>query len=58
MAWSLFRAVPSMCPVCGVMDDLRSVALGMVAGVLGVALRVELDLGGNSRGVSSPCLCL
>lgn len=58
MARSLIRAVPIMCPACGVMDDLRSAAWERVAGVLGVAPRVELDLGGSSRGVSSLCLCL
>lgn len=40
------------------MDDFRSVARETAAGVLGVAQRVELDLGGSSRGVSSPCLGL
>lgn len=34
------------------------VGVGRGAAVLGVALRVELDLGGSSRGLSSPCLGL
>lgn len=46
---------PGCARVWGVMDDLRSVANGgMVEGVLGVARRVELDLGGSSRGVPLP----
>lgn len=47
LTWAVLKSV----------DDIRSVAGGgRVAGVLGVALRVELDLGGSHRGGS--CLGL